>query len=50
MSAPICRTAEEAYQAGLRDAASEPKGGPELAERIATTFLPAGLPPWPSGA
>jgi excisionase family DNA binding protein len=38
--APVCRTAEEAYQAGLRDGAPDPKGAPELAERIAALLAP----------
>jgi excisionase family DNA binding protein len=37
---PVCRIAEEAYQAGLRDAAADPEAGAELAERIAALLAP----------
>ena len=40
MSAPVCRTVEEAYQAGIRDALANPEASPELAERIVTTLGP----------
>lgn len=40
MPVPVCRTAEEAYQAGLRDALANPVPTPELAERIAGMLGP----------
>jgi hypothetical protein len=40
MSIPVCRTVEEAYQAGIRDALLKPEATPELAERIASMLAP----------
>jgi excisionase family DNA binding protein len=40
MSIPVCRTVEEAYQAGIRDALLKPEAAPELAERIASMLAP----------
>src|SRR5208282_5066564 len=40
MSAPVCRTVEEAYQAGRRDAAAELVPTAELADRVAALLAP----------
>lgn len=40
MPVPVCRTVEEAYQAGKRDRVADPEGGPDLAERIAAVLAP----------
>ena len=40
MTIPVCRTVEEAYQAGIRDALANPEAGPELAERIVASLSP----------
>lgn len=40
MSAPVCRTAEEAYQAGIRDATASILATPELAARVAALLEP----------
>lgn len=40
MSVPVCRTVEEAYQAGLRDATADTAAGAELAERVAALLAP----------
>jgi excisionase family DNA binding protein len=40
VSVPVCRTVEEAYQAGIRDALADPKATTELAERIASMLAP----------
>jgi excisionase family DNA binding protein len=37
---PVCRTVEEAYQAGKRDALASPQARPELAEQIARALAP----------
>jgi len=40
MSIPVCRTVEEAYQAGKRDAAAEIVPTAELAHRVAALVAP----------